>query len=268
VPVAKGLSNVANTGATAAQTTNQNAIASAEEPAVVYPVLTFRGTGSLTSAPDNYNIAQNTTYKMDNTAITVTVVSSHSSKSEVDKKLQASVGPSVFQRTTKARLDQLQSAPGFAAATMLFFADSVRKPGGATATYSSPLPVFVVPAARSRYAPLDKGPLTFNAMVTAGSRFPVRVTIEKVRDSGKYIVVRTTTTIDQDRDGTLYEAVGLPHITEYNIDTDQHHVITLTVHGYYHNDQIPQSQSRQNIDLFYQLCSSQTGAKTETFPCY
>jgi hypothetical protein len=237
----------------------------------IYPRFFFAGKGSSSCEGENY--AQTTKVETELDANELAVNTTHAEmhcKSECKKKADANlkktaVGITTYERTTKSDLDRLIKDDDFEYHSFLIYADSVTKNNGNIYTFETPIPVFPMPQAQSRFKKFTSA--TYTTMATfAQDRFPVTITIRKTSDGNGIIRLESTLDIN-DPNWTIYEHFPIPASSKYVIDTEDKNILSIDSHHKWHGDKNCDG-NKETTDLAYSLCKkSKEGVETPFSTC-
>lgn len=226
------------------------AISGADEP-LSYPLISFKGQGSMTYNGNNYKLGQEVSAQMDKTNLVINTLHFSSSTGDVDKQVKKKVGSDTFVRVPRETLEGLAKSGAFLNETFVVFSMEVRKKDGKIVTFSSPVPAFIIPAKKNRYEKLDTGSISYNsnAMVD-GVSVPVSFTISKGAAAATVdsYAVDVRMDIPSDKDGSLYENIPIPKYATYVVDTNQKIVSKLQTSSSFRNDK---AKKREDMKFDY-----------------
>jgi len=206
----------------------------------------YRGHGNVHQDGDNYQYTQSMSCQLFPDRLEINLINANSSESKVSDGLRKSLGKTTFTRVDRTTLTTLGSQ--YTDPTFLVFASRSSKAGGATFSFSSPLPVLAVPGSITRFKALDSGSLTYQAQVTfpSGAKHKVTVTIAKATNStlpggiqvgaakGLY-GIEMRVNIQGDSNGSLYAKFPLPAQAKYYLDLTNRKIVTFGQYSPYND---------------------------------
>lgn len=265
----KPASQNATASATNATSSSSTDPANADVDVLDYPTLTFIGKGTISNDGKNYNVIQDMTTPSSEIQIGFNITrfnadGKYTHWEEVDKGVKGETGTITYTLATKAKLKQLE-ATGFKNVNYLFFTDKITLRNGKTVQLSSPIPVMVIPAPKSRYDSLAmNSALTYIASATDSSgAMAVTSTFKKVSESGNTIGFELTTSVADEQKGAAYDRLGMPKYSSYSVDASTKKLMTI-----YTDKPFKSKDNRhEHLKVTYKLCSSDLKGKVETFNC-
>jgi len=206
----------------------------------------YRGHGNVHQDGSDYQYTQSMSCQLFPDSLEINLINADSSKDEVRDGLKKSLGKTTFTRVDRATLTTLGNQ--YTDPTFLVFASRSSKPGGATFSFSPPLPVLAVPGSITRFKALDSGALTYQSHVVFpnGATRTVTVTIAKAANPslpGGFQVAGTTglygivmnVSIQGDNAGNLYAKFPLPAQAKYYLDLTNRKIVTFGQYSPYND---------------------------------
>lgn len=245
----------------------------AEDEQLTYPSLVFRATGKMSYSNNDYDVQQEIIANMDKVNLTINTTKFTSKTSQVNDGVKKKVGTDTFVRVPKDQLSALAQT-GFQNESYVVFSKEIHTKDLKTATFSSPAPAFIVPAKVTRYENLEKGPITYNTMVTtslgtAAAVFTLRkgvmpATLPVGANPADLYPIDVTMEIPSDLTGVFYELVPIPRQSTYLVDTVRKAVLTLQSVAPFNNTD---KKKIENFRMNYGLCTSTNNGQVENFTC-
>ncbi len=244
-------------------------VAPIEEEEVDHPTLNFDGKGTVSSDGKNYGVIQTLVSTSSTTSISFTITKFNSSggyshADKVDQAVRNETGTITYALASKTRLKELESQ-GFKNVNYLFFAEKVTRRDGKTLTLSSPLPVMIIPAPKSRYERLAiNTPLIYTAVATddLGS-FNVTASVRKTMEQGNNLHFELTLTPADEQRGAAYDRLATPKISKYTVDGVRKKLMVID----YDKPNKSSNNKMEHLKMVYKLCSSDLNGQIETFTC-
>lgn len=170
-----------------------------------------------------------------------------------------------FDRLSPSEIQQAKD-DGVDIVAYAVFAKSVSVSDGRNLTFSKPLPVGVVPAAKGRYKGMETKSWTANVS-GGGAAFDVTVEISMVSSDSGSVDIKMTSTIPQAGDNWgMYEQWVLPSEAIYTIDTDE-----ASITGIQSRSMQAGGGDRCNRNemgtMRLTLCEKEQGGETESGSC-
>jgi hypothetical protein len=234
----------------------------------------FLGTGTLPHRRGSAGITQEVHAVVNPTAVQFDVKSfravSGDNRSQVDEEISQKTGLLNFIRSSRQRVDQQTAAGYLRTKDFLLFVDRSEDRRGVrsdrpaiTATFSSPLPVLVVPGPKSRYDNLvDRPQAINNSITTQGRTIQVLTRISLAASTSNTARIVIENTVAADAAGELYQLLPVAKRTEFVIDTEIRQVTQILSTAHYHDED---DEQRFDTTLNLALCSILKNGNLQTF---
>lgn len=187
---------------------------------VIYPEITFKGTGVAICDEDVYLTTATVKTRLTETEFVMQLVDATVKTNVLEDKLQEEINNNLteirYQLVPVADRGKIDGKD-----LGIFATSSLQVKQDIQFNFSSPLPVYVWPAAAARFDILKTGgPKTWKALATGKSSFEVTVTMTYVRGAGNRSTIRLETFIKDDKNGELYQDFPIPKKAEITVDGD------------------------------------------------
>lgn len=265
---------------------------------IVYPVLTFKGKGTLShpSKVSGYAIYEDSfVVALDQQKLTLTATALRSDKQSVTDKMAGTGGSTIYYRSDVNRIRQM-GAEYENAGLFAVFADSITVVSkGRTYTFDRPFPVYVIPGDAGRYGLLDDGtPHSFTAAVQTQpnsdakyantvlvgdgprtGRFNATITFARSSASGGTYVVHTVLNVDGEKQGgaagcgevCIDFPIAKEQLMTINTSSSPRIMSQIWAKRYYFVDNVIIASSLRDYFVTLKLCSRNAAGVITPYAC-
>ena len=233
-----------------------------QETVTSYPVLFFKGKGSITNDGKTYSSSAEITTTIDESKLVNDVTAVNfivkDNQDKADKSAAETKGPRTLSRPSTS---QIKALSGFNNASFTLYTNNTLKKG-VSSSLSSPLPMFPRPGNRSQFKDLDGGPLVWTASINGKNT--ATIIVMKVSETANRYTLKYSLTIDGDVRGELYGTFPISKESIYEMDTENSRIVSITMTDWWKN---ADENKRESGTTVYKLCKQVKAGKTDTFPC-